>query len=125
MSSNVETVSDKFDTLKLVVAIAIAIATIAGFYIFAEQSFLIRLGGLLVGVAIAVGIALQTEKGRNIWNFFQDSQTEVRKVVWPTRQETMQTTLIVILVVIVVSIILWLLDMFLGWSVRNLMGQGG
>lgn len=125
MSSNVETVNDKFDTLKLVIAIIIAIATIAGFYVFAGHSFLLRLGGLLAGMVATVLIALQTEKGRNIWLFFQDSQIEVRKVVWPTRQETMQTTLIVIIVVVIVAVILWLLDMFLGWSVRILMGQGG
>lgn len=125
MSSNVETVNVKFDTLKLAIAVLVAVLTIAGFYIFSDQSFLLRIGGLLIGVAVSVGIALQTEKGRNTWIFFQDSQIEVRKVVWPTRQETLQTTLIVILVVIIVAIVLWLLDMFLGWSVRNLMGQGG
>ena len=76
--------------------------------------------------ALASGfIALQTDKGRNIWLFFQDAQIEVRKVVWPTREETLQTTLIVIAVVIVIAIILWLLDMFLGWAVRGLLGQGG
>ena len=79
----------------------------------------------MIGIAVSIGIAMQTEKGRSLWIFFQDSQIEVRKVVWPTRQETLQTTMIVILVVIIVSIILWLLDMFLGWSVRSLMGQGG
>jgi preprotein translocase subunit SecE len=125
MSSNVETVNVKLDTFKLVIAVVVAISTIAGFYVFSEHSFLLRLSGLVVGIAIAIGIALQTEKGRGLWIFFQDSQIEVRKVVWPTRQETLQTTLIVILVVIIVSIILWLLDMFLGWSVRSLMGQGG
>jgi len=125
MNSNVETTNEKFDTFKLVIAIVVAIAAIAGFYMFAEQSFLVRLAGLLTGVAVAIGISLQTDKGKGLWNFFQDSQIEVRKVVWPTRQETIQTTLIVIVVVIIVSIILWLLDMFLGWSVRNLMGQGG
>jgi preprotein translocase subunit SecE len=125
MSSNVETVNVKLDTLKLVIAVLVAISTIAGFYVFSEHSFLLRLGGLVIGVAVSIGIALQTDKGRSLWIFFQDSQIEVRKVVWPTRQETLQTTMIVILVVIVVSIILWLLDMFLGWSVRSLMGQGG
>lgn len=125
MSSNIETVNVKFDTLKLAIAVLVAISTIAGFYVFSEQSFLLRLGGLVIGVAASIGIALQTEKGRSLWIFFQDSQIEVRKVVWPTRQETLQTTMIVILVVIIVSIILWLLDMFLGWSVRSLMGQGG
>ena len=125
MSSNVETVNVKLDTLKLAIAVLVAISTIAGFYVFSEHSFLLRLGGLVIGIAVSIGIALQTEKGRSLWIFFQDSQIEVRKVVWPTRQETLQTTMIVILVVIIVSIILWLLDMFLGWSVRSLMGQGG
>jgi len=125
MSSNVETVNVKLDTLKLAIAVLVAISTIAGFYVFSEHSFLLRLGGLVIGIAVSIGIALKTEKGRSLWIFFQDSQIEVRKVVWPTRQETLQTTMIVILVVIIVSIILWLLDMFLGWSVRSLMGQGG
>jgi preprotein translocase subunit SecE len=125
MSSNVETVNVKLDTLKLAIAVLVAISTIAGFYVFSGHSFLLRLGGLVIGIAVSIGIALQTEKGRSLWIFFQDSQIEVRKVVWPTRQETLQTTMIVILVVIIVSIILWLLDMFLGWSVRSLMGQGG
>ena len=66
-----------------------------------------------------------TPKGRGIWRFAVDARTEVRKVVWPTRQETLQTTLIVIVMVIIVAIILWLLDIFLGWSIRSLMGQGG
>ena len=125
MSSNVETVNVKLDTLKLAIAVLVVISTIAGFYVFSEHSFLLRLGGLVIGIAVSIGIAMQTEKGRRLWIFCQDSQIEVRKVVWPTRQETLQTTMIVILVVIIVSIILWLLDMFLGWSVRSLMGQGG
>ena len=125
MSSNVETVNVKFDILKLTIAILIVISGIFGFYFFADQSLLLRTIGLLICVSVAVYIALQTDKGRTAWVFFHDAQIEVRKVVWPTRQETVQTTLIVILVVILVSIILWLLDMFLGWSVRGIMGQGG
>jgi preprotein translocase subunit SecE len=125
MSSNVGTVNVKFDTLKLAVALLITIAAVVGFYFFADQPLVIRLAGLLACVAVAVAVVWQTEKGRNALLFFQGAQIEVRKVVWPTRQETLQTTLIVIIVVIIVAIILWLLDMFLGWSVRSLMGQGG
>ena len=125
MSSNIETVNVKFDTLKLVVAVLVTIAAVAGFYFFSDQQFLLRFGGLVLGVAVSIVITLQTEKGRNIWIFFQDAQIEVRKVVWPTRQETVQTTLIVIVVVIIVAIILWLLDMFLASAVQYLMGQGG
>ncbi len=125
MTSNVETVNVKFDIIKLVIAVLVAISTIAGFYIFSDKSSLLRFGGLLAGMVAAIGIALQTEKGRSIWTFFQDSQIEVRRVVWPTREETLQTTLIVILVVIIVGFILWLLDMFLGSAVQYLMGLGG
>lgn len=124
MNSKVEMMNVKFDTFKLAVSILIVISGIVGFYFFADQSVLFRTIGLLICVLIATYIALQTDKGRSAWMFFQDAQVEVRKVVWPTRQETVQTTLIVILVVIIVSIILWLLDMFLGWSVRNLLGRG-
>ena len=125
MSSKVETAGALMDTVKLIIALLISVAVVAGFYIFADQSLLYRVAGLLAGAAISVVIALQTEKGRHIWGFFQDAQIEVKKVVWPTREETLQTTLIVILVVIVVAIILWLVDMFLGWSIGALMGQRG
>ncbi len=109
------------DTVKLAIALLIAVGAMVAFYLFPEQSILIRVGGLLLGAGVAVTIALQTDKGRNIWSFFHGAQIEVRKVVWPTRQETVQTTLIVILVVIVIAIILWVLDMFLGWTIGSLM----
>lgn len=125
MSSNVETAGDMLDTVKLGLALIIAIAALVGFYFYADQSLLYRVVGLLAAAGISVAIALQTEKGRQIWGYFHDAQIEVRKVVWPTRQETMQTTLIVILMVILVAIILWLLDMFLGWSIGTLMGHRG
>jgi preprotein translocase subunit SecE len=125
MSSNTDTANEKMDTLKLAIALTLCVAAVIGFYIFAEQSLLYRLIGLLAVAGVAVAIAMQTQKGRNTWAFFQATQIEVRKVVWPTRQETVQTTLLVIFMVILVAIILWLLDMFLGWSIRSLMGQGG
>mgnify|MGYP003950085431 CR=1 FL=1 len=125
MNSNVETTSGTLDTIKLGLALLIAIAALVGFYFFADQSLLYRVLGLLAAAGVSVAIALQTEKGRHTWGYFQDAQIEVRKVVWPTRQETVQTTLIVIIMVILVAIILWLLDMFLGWSIGSLMGHGG
>ncbi|GJM06101.1 MAG: protein translocase subunit SecE [marine bacterium B5-7] len=125
MNTNVETTGGTLDTIKLGLALLIAIAALVGFYFFADQSLLYRVLGLLTAAGISVAIALQTEKGRHTWGYFQDAQIEVRKVVWPTRQETVQTTLIVIIMVILVAIILWLLDMFLGWSIGSLMGHGG
>lgn len=125
MSSKVETVDSSMDTVKLVVALLITVAAMAAFYIYPEQSMLLRVSGLLLGGGIAVAIAFQTVKGRNIWGFFHGAQIEVRKVVWPTRQETVQTTLLVILVVILLSIILFILDWGLGKTIGLLMGQRG
>jgi len=122
MNSKTEVAGGVLDTVKLVIALLIAVTALAAFYIFADQSLLYRVLGLLTAAGIAVAVALQTEKGRYILGFFQDAQVEVRKVVWPTREETTQTTLIVIAVVVIVSVILWLLDMFLGWSVGLLIG---
>lgn len=116
-----ETVSGGTDIIKLVAALLIIIFSIVGFYIYSDQSVLLRVGGLVFGIAMTITILLQTMLGRNIWGFFRDAELEVRKVVWITPQETMQTTLIIIIVVILVAIVLWLLDMFLGWSIGSLM----
>ena len=113
------------DNIILAVALIIVVGAMVAFYMFPDQSKLIRVGGILVSVGIASAIAYQTAKGKQIWGFLQDSQIEVRKVVWPTRQETLQTTLIVILFVIFIALILWLLDMFLGWSIGAILGKGG
>ena len=84
-----------------------------------------RVLALLVVTGVSIAIAMQTERGRNTWGFVKDARSEVRKVVWPTRAETMQTTLIVIIMVLVVGVILWLMDTFLLWAVKLLTGQGG
>jgi preprotein translocase subunit SecE len=114
-----------FDTVKLVVAVVLLLAAVAAFYVYAEQSLLYRVLGLLAVVGLSTAIAITTMPGRRLWGFLQDSRTEVRKMVWPTRAETVQTTLIVLVIVIIVGIFLWLLDMFLGWGVKALIGQGG
>jgi preprotein translocase subunit SecE len=124
MSSNVETSGGTLDTVKLVFALLLIVGATIAFYLFPQESTLLRVAGILAAVAIAALVALQTRKGREIWGFVQGAQIEVRKVVWPTRQETVQTTLIVVVMVILVAIILWLLDMFLGWGIGSLLGRG-
>jgi len=125
MNSKVETVNTRLDTVKLIIALLIVIGVIAAFYIFDEHSLLIRVSGLVAGAGLAIAIAMQTDKGRQMWGFLQDAQIEVRKVVWPTRDETMQTTLIVIVMVIIVSLILWGLDWALGSMISKLLARGG
>ena len=123
MNSDIETNSSRMDTFKLGLALLIILAGLVGFYVYADFSLLYRVIALIASVGVRIAIAMQTAKGRQIWGYFHDAQIEVRKVVWPTKQETVQTTLIVIVMVIIVAIILWLLDMFLGWSVGLLMGH--
>jgi preprotein translocase subunit SecE len=125
MNTKVETVAVKLDILKLIIAVLILVAAVAGFYIFADESQLLRVVGLLAASGVAIGIALQTEKGRTLWAFIQDAQVEVRKVVWPTRQETLQTTGIVIIAVIFFAIVLGILDWGLGAAIESIIGQGG
>ena len=118
-------VSNKLDTFKLVVAIAVLLAGIGGFYYYADASLLYRVLGLVAMVIVAVGIALTTGTGHAILSFGRESRAEVRKVVWPTRQETLQTTLMVVVAVILLGIFLWLVDMVLLKAVQLLTGRGG
>ena len=118
-------VSNKMDTFKLVMAIAILLGGIAGFYYYAEESLLYRVLGLVGLVIVAAGIAFTTSTGHAILSFGREARTEVRKVVWPTRQETVQTTLMVVVAVIILGIFLWLIDMMLLNAVQMLTGRGG
>jgi preprotein translocase subunit SecE len=81
--------------------------------------------GLVAIVIVAAGIAFTTSTGQAILSFGRESRAEVRKVVWPTRQETVQTTLMVVVAVIILGIFLWLIDMMLLNAVQMLTGQGG
>lgn len=124
MNSDTKTAIVRLDLIKMVVAALIVAAAVVGFYIYSDQSTPLRVAGLLAAVGVAAWIGLQTEPGRTLWNFILEAQLEVRKVVWPTRQETVQTTLLVIGVVILAALILWGLDSVLGWAVKKLIGGG-
>jgi preprotein translocase subunit SecE len=124
MSDNTETSGSALDTVKLSFAVLLIVGSVAAFYLLADQPFLLRLGALVALVISALVVIFTTSMGRNLWGFLHGARTEVRKVIWPTRQETMQTTLVVIAVVFVVGLILWLLDMFLVWGIQLVTGQG-
>jgi preprotein translocase subunit SecE len=124
MNAKVETESGRFDTMKLGVAVLLLAAGIAAFYMFDDQLLVLRVLGLLAVAGISIFIAAQSTAGRGIIDFIGGAKTEVRKVVWPTRAETMQTTLAVILMVFLVGIFLWLLDMVLLQAIQILTGQG-
>ena len=108
------------DNIKLIVAVVLMMAAIALFYTFSEVSTLLRVLGLLAVAGISLFIASRTAVGSNVLSYIGDTNVEVRKVVWPTRQETVQTTLVVILMVMVMALLLWGVDSLLGWAVRAL-----
>jgi len=112
MKANAETPdsSSAADIFKWIVAFALLAAAVVGNYLYGEMSVVIRATGVVVLIAIALGIATTTTKGKAAISFARESRMEIRKVVWPTRQETMQTTLIVLAVSIVMSLVLWGID---------------
>jgi preprotein translocase subunit SecE len=113
--------SSAIDTFKLMTAVLVLIAGVVGFYYFEEESQLLRVLGMLAVAVVAFLIAATSEPGRRGLGFVKDARVEVRKVVWPTRQETLQTTIAVLFMVILVAIMLWLFDMFLGWSISKIL----
>ncbi|MCG6886868.1 MAG: preprotein translocase subunit SecE [Proteobacteria bacterium] len=113
------------DKIKLLVAVLIIAAGIGGYYYFVDQPQLYRLLGLLVVIGLSAFVALQSQPGKASWAFAQSAVLEIRKCVWPTRQETVQTTLLVVVMVIIMGVMLWLFDMLLLWAVKLLTGQGG
>ncbi len=112
MKANAETPSSSSaaDTFKWIVAFVLLAAAVVGNYLYGELSVVIRAAGVVVLIAAALGVAATTTKGKAAITFARESRLEVRKVVWPTRQETVQTTLIVLAVCIVMALVLWGID---------------
>ncbi|KID54559.1 preprotein translocase subunit SecE [Pseudoalteromonas luteoviolacea] len=122
MSTNVENPSSSMDTVKWLVAVVLLTGAVVGNYMYADMSALVRAVGVVVAVGAALGIAATTEKGRTFIAFAKESRIEVRKVVWPTRQEATHTTIIVMAATVVMALILWGLDGILFRAVGFLTG---
>ena len=119
-----EVVSNKLDSFKLLLAIAVLILGIVGFYYYEAESQLYRVLGVVFATIVAIAISSTTTLGQNLIGFGREARMEVRKVVWPTRQETIQTTFMVIVAVIVIGIFLWLVDMVLAEAIQLLTSSG-
>lgn len=122
MNAKTEENAGGLDGLKWVVVVLLVAAGVGGNFYYAEYSLLYRVLGLLVLAVMAAVVAVQTAQGAAFWKLAKEARTEIRKVVWPTRQETTQTTLIVVAFVIVMALILWGLDTLLGWLVSLVIG---
>ena len=122
MSSKAEAREYRFDIIKwLLVVLVVAAGIIANSY-YADTSLVIRAPSLVVGALVALFIAANTAKGAAFWDLIKEAFVEIRKVVWPTTQETNQTTLIVFVVVLITGLILWGLDSALGSLARLILG---
>lgn len=116
------TQSSPADIAKWIVVALLVVAAVVGNAYFDDQAFLYRVLGVVAVAIIAAVVAAQTFKGRAFVALLKDARAEVRRVVWPTKQETAQTTGIVVLVVFLMSLLLWALDSLLGWVISSVIG---
>lgn len=125
MSNNVTVDSGQSspaDIAKWVVVAALVVVAVVGNAFFDDQPFLYRVLGVVAVALVAAAVAAQTFKGRAFVTLLKDARAEVRRVVWPTKQETAQTTGIVVLVVVIMSLVLWALDTLFGWAISSIIG---
>tara|TARA_B100001248_G_C27234623_1_gene386496 strand:- start:353 stop:724 length:372 start_codon:yes stop_codon:yes gene_type:complete len=117
---NIETT--KSSKSYLILSIGVLITGMILFYYYSDVRLFYRVLGMISVVIFSAFIAYQSDFGKLVYSYVTDSKVELKKVTWPTKQETTQTTLGVIFVVIVVGILLWLFDMLLGWAIGTLYG---
>ena len=120
----VATQSSGLDSAKLAASIVLVIGGLFAYYWFETQAWYLRGAYVIGGVVLGLFLAWQTAIGRNTLSFILSSRNEVRKMVWPTREETLQTTLAVIVVVLITAVLMWMLDLGLFWALRGITGQG-
>jgi len=110
------------DRLRWLAAVTLIVAGIGGNWYFQAESLLVRVAALLAIMGLSIFTIWNSRKGQEIVSLLRESRSEVRRVVWPTNQETNQTTLIVLVIVLIFSLILWGLDSLLGWIISSIIG---
>jgi len=125
MAEQVQESATALDAAKLAAGVVVAAAGIAGFYLLVELPIWARWIIVLAAFVAGAFVALQSLQGKTFWAFVQSSRVELRKVVWPNRQETWQVTLVVLVMVIVLGLFFWGLDSLLAYLTRWLTGHGG
>ena len=115
-------IAGSLDWLKWLVVVALLAGGVYVNWYYQDESLLVRVVALITLAIVSALIAVQTERGRGIWSLMKEARIEVRRVVWPTNQETTQTTLVVIVLVFIFALILWGLDSLLGWAISSIIG---
>ena len=114
---SVETVNTSGDKLMVAAGVLLVLAGFVGFFWLGSQEWYVRGAALAVGVIAGVAVGLLSAPGKGFIAFAKDSYKEVRKVVWPTRKETTQTTLVVFGFVLVMAVFLWICDKSIEWAI--------
>ena len=124
MSTNIETSeSGALDIIKLLLSAAALIGGLYAYYYYENDiAQAVRVLMVLAGTAVGIGIAMTSTQGQRLWHFIQGSRVEIRKVVWPTKQETTQTAIAVFVFTLVMMLFFWALDSGLLWLTRTLVG---
>lgn len=122
MKATASEMSGRFDWLKWAVVAAVVGGAVWGNFQYKDTALIYRAIALTVAAVVGLGVASQTAQGAAFIELAKAARSEIRKVVWPTRQEATQTTLVVVVVVLVMSLLLWGLDTFLGWLASKLIG---
>ncbi len=115
--------SGVLDILKLLISASVLVGGLYGYY-FYENDLALPLRVLLVlgGAGVGIALAMTSTQGRRLWHFIQGSRVEIRKVIWPTRQETTQTAIAVFIFTFILALFFWALDSGLLWLTRELVG---
>jgi len=108
------------DIAKFAIAAALVAAGIAGYYWLGDSALVLRILAVLAGIAAGAALAAFTASGREFIVFAREAVAEVKKVVWPTRKETVQTTAAVFAFVVVMAVFLWISDKTLEWVLYDL-----
>ena len=109
------------DKIKFALALFLLVLGVAGFYLLSEQAMILRVFAVLAGAGLSAAVAWRTEPGQRFFGFARDATTEAKKVVWPTRKETLQTTGVVFAFVVVMALFLWITDKTLEWVLYDLL----
>ena len=118
-------VADTADKAKLIVAILVVIAGVAAFYVLTDQPVWMRWAAVAASLVLAAVVIAFSRYGTEFRRFVELARIELRKIVWPTREETGKMTAVVLMFVVVAGIFFWLLDLVLAWATKTLTGQGG
>ena len=119
-TTQIETVNTGADKAKLAAASVLVVAALAGFYLLGAQGPLVQWSVLVLGLAVAVAVFFTAETGKELAAFGRDAWREVKKVVWPSRKESIQITAYVFGFVLVMALFLWLTDKTLEWFFYDL-----